>query len=130
MLEEKVERVEDYLVNDYGIFKLTARECGRLMAVNDEDIDKMESVISKSQMYKCFGNSIVVTVLMAIFSQLHIKGVKPWNDMSQDERQELIDRSIPIRKGHTRIKKMFMGTDNGYMPIEKGIPQRDKEIIV
>ena len=83
-------------------------------------------------MYKCFGNSIVVTVLMAIFSQLHIKGVKPWNDMSQDERQELIDRSIPLRKGHTHrhSKGLFLGTENGYAPIEKGIPQRDKEIIV
>ena len=91
MLEEKVERVEDYLVNDYGIFKLTARECLRLMAVSDEDIDKMEKVNSKSQLYKQAGNSIVVTVLMAIFSQLHIKGVKPWNDMSQDERQELVN---------------------------------------
>ena len=91
MLEEKVERVEDYLVNDYGVFKLTERECLRLMAVSDEDIDKMAEVNSKSQLYKQAGNSIVVTVLMAIFSQLHIKGVKPWNDMSQDERQELVN---------------------------------------
>ena len=91
MLEEKVERIEDYLVNDYGIFRLTARECLRLMAVSDEDIDKMEKVNSKSQLYKQAGNSIVVTVLMAIFSQLHIKGVRPWNDMSQDERQELVN---------------------------------------
>ena len=98
MLEEKVERVEDYLVKDYGVFKLTARECGRLMAVSDEDIDKMESAVSKSQMYKCFGNSIVVTVLMAIFSQLHIKGVPVWNELSQQEREKMVNDATGIHK--------------------------------
>lgn len=67
--------VEDYLYhakdgNDYGIFKLSPRECGRLMDVSDEDITKMLSVNSNSQCYKQFGNSIVVNVLVAIFGQL------------------------------------------------------------
>lgn len=97
MLEEKVERVEDYLVKDYGVFKATHRECLRLMGVGDNDIDKMEKVNSKSQLYKQAGNSIVTTVLMALFSQLHIKGVKPWNEMDDEERQRLIDKSIIIR---------------------------------
>ena len=66
------------------------------MGVSDDDIDKMASVNSNTQLYKQAGNSIVVTVLMAIFSQLHIKGVKPWNDMTQEEREELIEKSIPI----------------------------------
>ena len=91
--------VDDYLVDGYGIFKLTPRECGRLMGVSDPDIDKMEKVVSKTAMYACFGNSIVTTVLMAIFSQLNIKGVKPWNEMTQDEREKLIKTSIPINQG-------------------------------
>lgn len=89
-------KINDYLYKDYGIFKLTPRECLRLMGVSDDDIDKMASVNSNTQLYKQAGNSIVVTVLMAIFSQLHIKGVKPWNDMTQEEREELIEKSIPI----------------------------------
>ena len=90
--------VEDYLFkakdgDQYGVFKLTPRECGRLMGVNDKDIDKMFSVNSNSQCYKQFGNSIVVPVLMAIFSQLNIAGVKPWNQLTEDERNELIART-------------------------------------
>ena len=65
--EPESARVEDYLVKDYGVFKLSPRECLRLMAVKDTDIDKMASVNSNTQLYKQAGNSIVVTVLMAIF---------------------------------------------------------------
>lgn len=57
----------------YRIRKLTPRECGRLMGVSDEDITKMEKVNSNSQLYKQFGNSIVVDVLCAIFKQLNIE---------------------------------------------------------
>lgn len=75
----------------YRIRKLTPRECGRLMAVKDSDIDKMVAINSNTQCYRQFGNSIVVTVLMAVFSQLNIKGVRSWNDMTEDEIYELID---------------------------------------
>ena len=96
--EEKPEdekTVEDYLYTasdgeQYGIFKLSPRECGRLMGCTDADISKMLSVNSNSQCYKQYGNSIVVPVLMAIFSQLHISGVKAWNDMTEQEREELV----------------------------------------
>ena len=84
-------KVEDYLYKDFGVFKLTPRECGRLMGVNDTDIDKMFSVNSNSQCYKQYGNSIVVPVLMALFSQLGIKGVKKWNEMSQAAREKIIE---------------------------------------
>ena len=84
--------VDDYLYKDFGVFKLSPRECLRLMGVNDPDIDKMMEVNSNTQCYKQAGNSIVVTVLMALFSQLNIKGVTPWNDLSQQEREELITK--------------------------------------
>lgn len=56
----------------YRIRKLTPRECFRLMGVNDEDIDKMISVNSNAQCYKQAGNSIVVSVLEAIFTRMFI----------------------------------------------------------
>lgn len=56
----------------YRIRKLTPRECGRLMDVSDEDISKMEKVNSNTQLYKQFGNSIVVSVMCAMFRNLNI----------------------------------------------------------
>lgn len=57
----------------YRIRKLTPRECGRLMGVSDEDIDKMAEVNSNTQLYKQFGNSIVVDVMCAMFRNLNIE---------------------------------------------------------
>lgn len=57
----------------YRIRKLTPRECGRLMGVSDEDIDKMAAVNSNTQLYKQFGNSIVVDVMCAMFRNLNIE---------------------------------------------------------
>ena len=59
--------------SQYRIRKLTPRECGRLMGVSDEDIDKMAAVNSNTQLYKQFGNSIVVDVMCAMFKNLNIK---------------------------------------------------------
>lgn len=87
------ENIDDYLVKEYGIFDLTERECLRLMGVRDADIDKMAAKNSRTQLYKQAGNSIVTSVLMGIFGQLHIKGVTPWNDMTQDQRDEMIERA-------------------------------------
>ena len=87
--DEKGKTVEDYLWNDYGIFKLSPLECLRLQAVKDEDSRMMMAVNSNSQCYKQAGNSICVTVLMALFSQLNIKGVPVWNEMSEEERQKM-----------------------------------------
>ena len=57
----------------YRIRKLTPIECGRLMGVSDEDIDKMAAVNSNTQLYKQFGNSIVVDVMCAMFRNLNIE---------------------------------------------------------
>lgn len=56
----------------YRIRKLSPRECGRLMGVSDEDISKMAEVNSNTQLYKQFGNSIVVDVMCAMFKNLNI----------------------------------------------------------
>lgn len=58
---------------NYRIRKLTPMECGRLMGVSDEDISKMAAVNSNTQLYKQFGNSIVVDVMVAMFKNLGIE---------------------------------------------------------
>ena len=57
-------------LSNLAIRKLTPRECGRLMGVKDEDITNMLKNQSDSSAYHCFGDSIVVDVLMAIFGEL------------------------------------------------------------
>lgn len=60
--------------NDYRIRKLTPLECWRLMGFRDMDYYAAKSVgISDAQLYKQAGNSIVVTVLEAIFRNLFLK---------------------------------------------------------
>jgi site-specific DNA-cytosine methylase len=61
----------------YRIRKLTPVETGRLMGMDDEDIQKMKDAgLSKSAMYKLHGNSIVVDVLFYIFRNLFIDEFK------------------------------------------------------
>lgn len=62
-----------HIATQYRIRKLTPRECGRLMGVSDENINKMAAVNSNTQLYKQFGNSIVVDVMCAMFRNLNIE---------------------------------------------------------
>lgn len=57
-----------YYANDYVIRKLTPRECLRLQAVKDEDITHILENQVDSMAFKLAGDSITITVLMAIFS--------------------------------------------------------------
>lgn len=50
--------------------KLTENECGKLMGVKPCDIKKIGKNLRKSAMYHCFGDSIVVPVLMALFGEM------------------------------------------------------------
>ena len=85
---------ENKMAKKYRIRKLTSKECYRLMGFTDKDYKAAESVISESQRYKTAGNSIVKQVLMAIFLQMGIQGKKKWNEMSVEERQNLVDNSL------------------------------------
>ena len=84
----------NYVETVYRIRKLTPKECGRLMGYCDFDIEKTLSVNSNSQVYRQFGNAIVKQVLMAIFLQLGIKGLKKWNDRTPEEREKLVMGSV------------------------------------
>lgn len=60
--------------NDYRIRKLTPLECWRLMGFRDLDYYAAKSIgTSNAQLYKQVGNSIVVTILEAIFRNLFLK---------------------------------------------------------
>lgn len=61
-----------HIYTQYRVRKLTPKEYGRLMGVDDTVIYSMSKVLSNSKLYQCFGNAIVVDVLCAIFSQLEI----------------------------------------------------------
>ena len=54
----------------YQVRKLTERECFKLMGVKQEDFEKIRENQSKSSCYHLAGDSIVTTVLMAIFGQM------------------------------------------------------------
>lgn len=85
--KEELERA--WKDQEYRIRKLSPRECLRLMDVLDSDIDKILSVNSSTQAYKQAGNSIVVNMLCAVYSQLNIKGIKPWNERTLEEKRQL-----------------------------------------
>ena len=60
--------------NDYRIRKLTPLECWRLMGFRDLDYYAAKSIgTSNAQLYKQAGNSIVVTILEAVFRNLFLK---------------------------------------------------------
>jgi len=75
LLECAGEKGNKTLIHEKEIFirKLTEREYWRLMAFTDEDFDKASKVSSRTQLYKQAGNSIVVSVLEAIFDCLYNK---------------------------------------------------------
>lgn len=54
----------------YRVRKLTERECFKLMGVKVEDFSKIRRNQSKSSCYHLAGDSIVSTVLMALFGQM------------------------------------------------------------
>ena len=59
---------------------------------NDENFLKAEKVNSNTQLYKQAGNGICRNVMMAIFSQLDIKGIKKWNDKIEIGRASCRER--------------------------------------
>lgn len=60
------------ILESFRIRKLTPRECWRLMGFKDKYFDRVKGV-SNTQLYKQAGNSIVVSVIEAIFESLAIQ---------------------------------------------------------
>jgi len=81
----------------YRIRKLTPCECWRLMDIAGKDdihFKAAEEVNSNTQLYKQAGNSIIRSVLMGIFSQLDIKGIQKWNDLTDDQIYNMVLNGI------------------------------------
>lgn len=74
--QPKIVEGDESFENEFRVRKLTERECWRLMGFSEEDINKVKAVgISRSQMYKQAGNSIVVDVLYHIFKNLPLDSI-------------------------------------------------------
>ena len=86
-------RVTDNFIKTGGkIRKLTPLEAWRLMGFSDNDYYVAKSVgTSNAQLYKQAGNSIVVTVLEAIFRQLFLK--------KHSKKQGIIAEQISLFQG-------------------------------
>ena len=69
-----------YHLENLRIRKLTPKECFRLMGFSDEDFAKAEVVNSNTQLYKQAGNSIVVDVIVHLFTHL-----KPYFEQTRSE---------------------------------------------
>lgn len=77
----------------FRVRKLTPVSCGRIMDVDEEYIERMMSMeinnkgkevrsISNSQLYKCFGNSIVVSCLELIFEQFYFPKTEDFKQLT------------------------------------------------
>lgn len=55
---------------------MTTKEIGRLMGVDDSDIDKMTYVLAPGVVNSLFGNSIVVDVMTEVFRGLFYEDIK------------------------------------------------------
>ena len=81
LMKHRRQLVTDGVNSDglYRVRRLTPRETWRLMGVRDADIDKASRINSNTALYKQSGNSIVVSVLEAIFTQLFINKDKAFS---------------------------------------------------
>ena len=68
--------LNSYTIDGKIYFDYSPKECWRLMGFSDEDFNNAQKCVSKTNLYKQAGNSIVVDVLMAIFKNLFQEKVK------------------------------------------------------
>ena len=76
--------IEENTDANLRVRKLTPKETWRLMGFDDIDFEKAEKINSATQLYKQAGNSIVVTVLEAIFKELfseYVPNLDKWSDL-------------------------------------------------
>lgn len=71
----------------YRVRRLTPNETWRLMGCSDSDFKKAAQVVSNTSLYKQAGNSIVVSVLEAIFKNMFITQEMPKLDETKEDYQ-------------------------------------------
>ena len=83
---------DNFIKTGEKIRKLTPLEIWRLMGFSDNDYYATKSIgTSNAQLYKQAGNSIVVTVLEAIFRQLFLK--------KHNKKQSIIAEQMQLFQG-------------------------------
>lgn len=94
------------VTQNYRIRKLTERECGRLMAFSDDEIDRMKKVVSATQMYKAFGNSIVVNCMVAILKNLLLPETE---EKKSDDFSDipLMQVGMLDMKGNEQVRRVY-----------------------
>lgn len=84
----KSEKLDAGVCINLRIRKFTVKECFRLMGVDDHYIDlMMNSGVSRSQLYRQAGNSIVVDVLEHIFDKLLVHTEEDVEPVAEDEEK-------------------------------------------
>lgn len=79
---------------DLRIRKLTENECGYLMGFEKKDCDAMrEAGLSMNAMYHCFGDSLITTVMVGIFSNM-INEINTHESIIADYVESLINDKI------------------------------------
>lgn len=96
--------VEPKIHHNKKIRTLTPKECFRLMGIHDTYIGKLN--VSNTQAYKQAGNSIVVTVLMAVFGKML--------DLDYEEKIKDMTKNIIKQHPKTKADKIFkpLGASN------------------
>jgi DNA (cytosine-5)-methyltransferase 1 len=85
---------DDEYKDNFRIRKLTPKECFRLMDVNDESFETLvKGGISKTQLYKMSGNSIVVSCLYHIFVNLFIDNSND-KETNDDKKNKYVELSL------------------------------------
>lgn len=80
--------------------KLTPKEYFRLMGFSDSDYELLAmNGISKTQIYKMAGNSIVVTVLEHLFKQIYTPGTQSIDSLKKKSLDIFMQQSPSGRAG-------------------------------
>lgn len=132
--------IKDRTIKAYAFRHLTQTESLRLMGVNDANINlmlsspmqaeermkssgmqnkwkwnkKKDTAISKTQIYKMAGNSIVVDVLTAIYEQLWYPNIYTQKQYSFEDLLFSNDYLAPVMPCKNNEEKIFVTTFSGY----------------
>ena len=91
-VSEEYERTEDKELKKFRIRKLTESECFKLMGFSSEDCQRCKDVgISKTQLYKAAGNSIVTNCIALLMEHLF----KSQYDSSYKTFDEAFNENFP-----------------------------------
>ncbi len=104
--------------NGLRIRKLTPRETGRLMGMNDNQIDRQEKTTSNSQMYKQHGNGIVAQVIGLIIGMAYYDDeIELREKVMANSHMWIKEKDVNMVQGHEGIEPKTLNPKvNGKQP--------------